>query len=150
MKFSTKGRIGKNSKAVRVETNDPAKEKFNLKLTGEVKKFVIIKPSTAILKGTVGEKISQVVTVAPGTDEPLQILNASTLNKGDFRYSMKETEVDGKKAYEFLIENTRMTAGRYLDKIFILTNKMEQNPITINVRGDIQEKILLNNSNILN
>ena len=141
MKFSTKSRIGKASKSIRVETNDPANAKFNLKLTGEVKQFAIITPSKAILKGTISEKISQVVTVAQGSKEPLTILQTSTLNKGDFRYSMKETEIDGKKVYEFLIENTKTSVGRYSDKIFIFTDNMEQNPITIIVSGDIQESV---------
>ena len=138
MKFSTKGHLGKNNKGIRVETNDPAHPEINLKLAAEVKAFVTMNPSKAILRGTVGEKISQIVTVTPGTKEPLQILHANTLNQGDFRYSMKEREMDGKKAYEFLIENTRTSAGRYLDKIFIFTNKMELNPILIIVSGDIR------------
>ena len=88
--------------------------------------------------GTVGEKISRVVTLIPDDTEPLQILNTNTLNKKDFRYSMKEIEIDGKKAYQFIIENTKMTAGRYLDKIFLFTNSMVRNPLIIRVNGDIR------------
>ncbi len=141
MKFSTKNRSGKASKSIQVETNDPANAKFNLKLTGEVKKFVTITPAKAILRGTVGEKISQVITVVPDAKEPFKIMNISTLNQGDFRYSMKETEIDGKKAYEFLIENTKTSVGRYLDRITILTDKTEHNPVTIIVSGDIKEGV---------
>jgi hypothetical protein len=114
-----------------------------LKLTGQVKELVIIDPSKKVLTqaflfGTVGEKISKVVTLIPDASQPLQVINASTLNKKDFRYKMAEIEIDGEKAYQFIIENTSMTAGRYLDKIFIFTDSMVRNPLTIMVNGDIR------------
>ena len=143
MKLSTKGRIGKINRDIRVETNDPDNSKFKLKLTGQVKELVIIDPSKKILTqafihGTVGEKISKVVTLIPDASEPLQILHTNTLNVKDFRYKMEEIEIDGKKAYQFVIENISMTAGRYLDKIFIFTDSMVRNPLTIMVNGDIR------------
>jgi hypothetical protein len=103
-----------------------------------VKQFVTINPSVGLLRGKVGEKVSQVITVASGTSDPLKILHTNTLNQDNFRYSMSEIEVDGKEAYEFLIENTMQSVGRYSDKIFIMTDNMELNPITILVRGDIR------------
>lgn len=96
-----------------------------------------ITPAKAILKGTVGEKITRIVTVVPDAKEPFKILNISVLHGKDFRYSMKETEIDGKKAHEFLIENTRTSPGRYLDQITILTDNTDHNPVTIMVSGDI-------------
>jgi hypothetical protein len=108
-----------------------------------VKELVIIDPSKKVLTqaflfGAVGEKISKVVTLIPDASQPLQVINASTLNKKDFRYKMAEIEIDGEKAYQFIIENTSMTAGRYLDKIFIFTDSMVRNPLTIMVNGDIR------------
>ncbi len=76
--------------------------------------------------------------MVPDAKEPFKILNINTLHGVDFRYSMKETEIDGKKAYEFLIENTRTSPGRYLDQINILTDKTERNPVTIKVSGNIK------------
>lgn len=107
-------------------------------MTGEIRKFATINPSIAFLRGIVGEKISRTVTVVPDAQEPFEILNISVLHGVDFRYSMKKTEIDGKKAYEFLIENTRTSPGRYRDQITILTDKTERNPVTIKVSGDIK------------
>lgn len=142
MKFSTTGRNGKNTKNIRVSTSDPDNAIFSLKISGEVTEFVAINPRRAVLKGTIGDTISQVVTVVPNIKDPFTILHSNTLNQENFRYSMKETQVDGKKTYEFLVENTKSSVGRYMDKIFIFTDKMERNPITIVVSGDIREKIL--------
>jgi hypothetical protein len=144
-KFETKGRLGKNSKGIRVETNDPANAKFRLQLNGDVKKFVTIAqsppsttPNMVVLRGAVGEKISEVVAVGSGTMEPVRILHSNALSNDNFRYSMTEIEIDGKPAYQFLIENTRTSAGNYRDKIFIFTDYPENNPVTILVSGDIR------------
>jgi hypothetical protein len=115
-----------------------------LKLTGQVKELVIIDPSKTVLtqafiSGTVGEKISKVMTLIPDDSVPLQILHTNTLNKRDFRYKMEEIEIDGKKAYQFIVENMSMTAGRYLGKIFIFTDSMVRNPLIMMVNGDIRE-----------
>lgn len=126
-----------------METNDPANSKFNLKLTGQIKELVVIDPSKeiltqALLSGSVGEEVRQVVTLIPNAGEPVKILHTTTLNKKDFRYSMEEVEIDGKKAYQFIVENTSTTAGRYLDKIFVFTDSLIRNPLVIRVNGDIR------------
>ena len=138
MKLSTKGRLGKNNKTVRVETNDAANAEFNLQLTGEVKAFVAITPPKALLIGNIGEPISQVVTAVPDTREPSTILRTETFGQGNFRYTMKETEVEGKKAYQFLIENIRTTVGTYSEQILLFTDRMDHNPIIIPVIGNIR------------
>lgn len=76
--------------------------------------------------------------MVPDPKEPFEILNINVLHGVDFRYSIKKTEIDGEKAYEFLIENTRTSPGRYLDQINILTDKTERNPVTIKVSGNIK------------
>jgi len=76
--------------------------------------------------------------MVPDAQNPFKILNISVLRGTDFRYSMKETKIDGKNAYEFLIENTRTSPGRYFDQISILTDNTENNPVNIKVSGDIQ------------
>lgn len=138
MKLSTKGIVGKTTKSVTVKTNDPDRLQFNLNMTGEVEQFAVINPARVMLRGMVGEELSQTVTVAPGTDETFKILETSAMRGDDFQYSMMETEVGGRKIYQFLIENTKMTPGRYLDQVTIITDKPEYNPIIITVSGDIR------------
>jgi hypothetical protein len=58
---------------------------------------------------------------------------------------MTEIESDGKKEYQFFIENTKTSPGKYSDKIFIFTDSMEHNPVIITVSGDISP-ILSENS----
>lgn len=138
MKLSTKGLIGKKTRSITVKTNDPERSNFKLNLMVEVIPFVVINPESVILRGKIGEQLSQIVTVAPGTEEPFEILETSAMRGDDFQYSMTEIEVDGKKAFQFLIENTKKSEGRYVDKLTIITDKPEHNPVIITVSGDIR------------
>ncbi len=122
-------------KSIKVYTNDPKNEKIDLQLSGTVKKFVTIKPGKVFLKGNVGESISQVVTITPGDGEVFNIVQVNALKGGDYKQSLKEIEIDGKKAYELTVENTRETEGRYFDKIFMITDRMDQQPISLIVSG---------------
>lgn len=122
-------------KSIKVYTNDPKNEKIALQLSGTVKKFVTIKPSKVFLKGNVGENISQIVTITPGEGEVFKILQANALKGGDYKHSLKEIESDGKIAYELTVENIRETEGRYFDKIFMITDRMDQQPISLIVSG---------------
>ena len=138
MKLSTKGMMGKTGKSISVTTNDPNQPTFKLTMTGVVNQFAIITPQRVLLRGLPGEKITQVVTVRSGTGESFAIVETSAMKGEDFRYSMTEIEVEGKPAFQFLIENTRMLPGRYLDQVTILTDKPEHNPIFIPISGDIK------------
>jgi hypothetical protein len=122
-------------KSIKVYTNDPKNEKIALQLSGTVKKFVTIKPSKVFLKGNVGESISQVVTITPGENEVFKIIKDNALKGVDYKYSLKEIEIDGKAAYELTVENTRETEGRYFDKIYLITDRTDQQPISIIVSG---------------
>ncbi len=125
-------------KSIKVYTNDPKNEKVVLQLSGKVKKFVTIKPSKVFLKGNVGESISQTVLITPGENEVFKIMKVNALKGVDYKYSFKEIESNGQIAYELTVENTRETAGRYFDKIFMITDRMDQAPIKVIVSGYIE------------
>ncbi len=94
-----------------------------------------IKPSKVFLKGNVGESISQTVTIIPGEDENFKILQVNALKGVDYKYSFKDIEIEGRPAYELTVENIRQTEGRYFDKIFMITDRTDQPPISIIVSG---------------
>ena len=98
-----------------------------------------IRPSKVFLKGAAGENISRTVVITPGQGETFKILKVNALKGQDFKYLLKDIEVDGKPAYELTVENTRQTEGRYFDKIFIITDRTDQAPLNIIVSGDIEK-----------
>jgi len=122
-------------KSIKVYTNDQKNEKIVLHLSGNVKKFVEIKPSKVFLKGNVGESLSQTVSITPGEDEALKIVKVNALKGVDYKYSLKEIDNEGKIAYELTVENTRERPGRYYDKILLVTDRMDQAPLNVIVSG---------------
>jgi len=126
-------------KSIKVHTNDPKNEQITLELSGKIKTFVKITPSKVFLKGTVGESISGLVTIVPGEGETFEILQANALKGGDFKFELKDIEIDGKKAYELWVENIRETEGRYFDKIFLITDRTDQAPLSVIVSGYIEK-----------
>ena len=86
-----------------------------------------------------GESISQTVTITPGEGEVFKILKVNALKGSYYKQSLKEIEIDGKMAYELTVENTREIEGRYFDKIFMITDRSDQKPISIIVSGYIKK-----------
>ncbi len=139
-KLATKGYGGREiKKTIRVTTNDPKNATIELHLAGQVKQFAIIEPDHINLKGILGETISQTVTIIPQTDVPFKILQIHAMKGADFTQSIKETEIKGKKAYELTVVNKRTTEGRYYDKLILLTDQSDHQPIILIVSGEIRK-----------
>jgi hypothetical protein len=139
VKVVTKGYGGnKYNKSIRVDTNDPNHAKIELKISGDVKTFATVIPKSVYLNGKVGDSLSQVVKIVPETPELFKIMKVSAITDTDIQYSLQEIDKSGKKFYELTIENTKKTPGRYFDTISIITDKSDQMPLTIYVRGNIK------------
>ncbi len=139
IKLATKGYGGNTlTKSVRVNTNDPNHSNVELRISGEVKALADIIPKSVFLNGRAADNLSQVVKIIPDPKEPLKILKVTALNGTDFQYSLKEIENPGGRFYELTIENTRKTPGRYFDTISMITDRSDQAPLTIYVRGFIK------------
>jgi hypothetical protein len=108
-------------------------------LIGEVRKLVTVQPERVKLKGSIGEKISQTVIIAPGTEETFNIVKVSPMKGTDIRYAIQQIELSGKKAYQLTVENIKETEGRYMDKITIITDRNELPPLAITVSGEIKQ-----------
>jgi hypothetical protein len=90
------------------------------------------------LKGIIGEKISETVTISSGTEEAFNILKISPFKGTDIRCSLAEIELAGKKAFQITVENIKETEGHYMDKITIVTDKSDFPPLIITVSGEIK------------
>lgn len=122
-------------KNVRVYTNDPKNDKITLQIGGKVKIFADVRPSKVFLKGEVGQPLSQTVTILPGEDESFKILQVNALKGGDFTYHLEEAEIEGRKGFILTVKNVRETEGRYFDKIFMITDRTDQAPLSVIVSG---------------
>ncbi len=139
VKVITKGYGGnKYSKSIHVDTNDPNHAGIELKISGDIKTFATVIPKSVFFNGKVGESLSQVVKIIPETPEPFKILKITALKGEDFKQTLQEIKKSDKIFYELTIENTRQTPGRYFDTISVITDRSDQTPLSIYVRGNIQ------------
>jgi len=126
-------------KTIRVHTDDPKNAVIELQLKGKVQLFATIEPNRVNLNGTLGETISQTVTIIPETEVPFKILQVNAMKGLDFTHDLKETEIEGKKAYKLTVVNKKETEGRYYDKLIILTDRSDHQPIIIIVSGEVRK-----------
>lgn len=138
--MATKGYGGRElKKTIRVTTDDPKNAVIELHLQGKVQLFATIEPNRVNLSGVLGETISQTVTIIPKTEVPFKILQVNAMKGLDFTHDLKETEVNGKKAYALTVVNKKETEGRYYDKLIILTDRSDHQPIIIIVSGEVRK-----------
>jgi len=125
------------NKSIRVETNDPNNKNFNLKITGDVEKFVTISPSRLRLSGESGASIKGSVKIIPEKKYPFKILSVSAKNGKDIHQELKEAEHKEGKGYLLTVENIKKDAGRYFDVITLKTDSKIKPEIQISVYGNI-------------
>ncbi|RJP46153.1 MAG: hypothetical protein C4548_03245 [Desulfobacteraceae bacterium] len=106
-------------------------------MTGDIKKFVTMTPNAVFLTGKHGEPISETVRIIPETEPAFRLLQVNAMSGKDIRHFVTEKEVNGRKFYELLIENAAEGPGRYYDRITILTDRSDQAPLIVNIRGNI-------------
>jgi len=138
LSLQTRGYGGhRYNRAIQVTTNDPANSTISIQITGEIKKFVTMTPNAAFLTGKQGEPLSATITIIPETEPAFKLLQVNAMNGKDIRHSVTEKEKNGRKFYELLIENTAEAPGRYYDRITIMTDRSDQAPLIVNIRGNI-------------
>ncbi len=141
LKFRTAGYGGQTlNKTVKIYTSDPDRGVMEIDVTGKVNRFATITPKAFLMTGVVGEKLSQKVTIVPETPVPFTLKKVTALEGTDIAFSVKDTEISGKKAYEINVENIRTTEGKYTDKIIIITSENNHEPLSILVRGIIKSE----------
>lgn len=104
-----------------------------------MKLFATVEPTRVNLQGILGETISRTVTIIPETEPPFKILQVNAMKGTDFTHALKETEIKGKKAYELTVVNKKATEGRFYDKLIILTDQTDHQPITLIVSGELRK-----------
>jgi len=133
---STYGYGGRKvSKTVKVYTNDPQQEISDLKISGDVEKFVTITPNRVRMNGLVGHTTRKTVSIVPEKKFPFKVLSTEAEKGKDIRYQLKEK----KEGYELDIETTKMDEGYFGDKITLKTDSKVRPEIQIQISGKISD-----------
>lgn len=121
-----------------MHSNDPQTPKLRLGISGDVEKFVTIKPRHVRLFGDVGTAIKQTVTIVPEKKYPFKILETKARNGQFIKYELETQEGPAGTQYKLVIESTRKTKGRYVDSILLKTDSSIRPEIKVNVFGLIR------------
>ncbi len=143
-------------------TNDPDNGYIKLSITGEVVNFVQMDPKFARLRGYEGDDIKTTITLTQEKDYPFKILKVKAQKGENITVKLedlnKETEKsffqkiasffrtpeqeqpdkDRKGSYLLTIENRKTTAGRYNDKLILVTDSEIKPTLTVPVTGLIR------------
>ena len=122
-------------KSAGVYTNDKTRPRQDLVISGEVEKFVTIRPQHANMRGFVGDLIKGTVTIIPEKKYPFKILNLRAQDGKYIKYQLAEIKESDSMAYTLNIENLKKDAGRYYDSIILETDSKIRPQLSIRVYG---------------
>ena len=129
-------------KTAGVYTDDKKHPQQDLIISGQVEKFVTIRPQHANMRGTVGDPVKGTVTIIPEKKYPFKILNLRAKDGKYIKYQLEETKESNTFAYKLNIENLKTDAGRYYDSIILETDSEIRPQLSVRVYGYLRPRKL--------
>ena len=127
-------------KTASVYTNDKSRSRTDLAISGQVEKFVTIRPKHVNLKGYAGDSIKALVTVTPEKKYPFKILKVSAKDGKNIKFQLDEVQSSANGAYALKVENLKPDTGRYYDTIFLETDSKIRPKISVRVYGNLRPR----------
>ena len=127
-------------KTAGVYTNDKMHPRQDLVISGQVERFVTIRPQHANMRGYVGDPIKGSVTITPEKKYPFKILNLRAKDGKYIKYQLEEIKESGTTAYSLNIENLKTDAGRYYDAIILETDSKIRPQLNVKVYGYLRPR----------
>ena len=127
-------------KTASVYTNDKNRPQMDLTISGQVEKFVTIRPKHISLRGYTGDSIKALVSVIPEKKYPFKILKISAKDGKNIKFQVDEVESSANGAYELKVENLKPDSGRYYDTIFLETDSKIRPKISVRVYGNLRPR----------
>lgn len=127
-------------KTAAVFTNDQSLPQQDLVISGQVEKFVTIRPKHLSLRGYAGDSIKGVVTIIPEKKYPLKILDAQAKDGKNINIQLNEVKKSGGQAYELKVENLSQKTGRYFDTVILKTDSKVRPELNVVVYGYLRDR----------
>jgi hypothetical protein len=118
-----------------VFTNDKRTPTSTIAISGQVEKFVTIRPKYIKLFGHVGEEIKATVTIIPEEKYPFKIMGVRANRGHNILYTLAERDPAEGKGYLLTIRNRKPDMGSYSDVIVLQTDNNIQPEIKITLYG---------------
>jgi len=140
-------REGKFTKSATISSNDPKHPSLRIKLKGEVKKYISIKPSPRLyLTGFEGEILSKSLKIINNEDSTLKITHLESDIDDKINYELKPL-VEGKE-YELMVKTLEGQQGRPRGKITLTTNSEKKPKIEIRVSINFKDELTISPSTL--
>ena len=127
-------------KTAAVFTNDQSLPQQDLVISGQVEKFVTIRPKHLSLRGYAGDPIKGVVTIIPEKKYPFKILDAQAKDGKNINIQLNEVKKSGGQAYELKVENLSQKTGRYFDTVILKTDSKVRPELNVVVYGYLRDR----------
>jgi len=113
---------------------------MDLAISGQVEKFVTIRPKHVNLRGYTGDSIKALVSVIPEKKYPFKILKISAKDGKNIKFQVDEVASSANGAYELKVENLKPDSGRYYDTIFLETDSKIRPKLSVRVYGNLRPR----------
>jgi hypothetical protein len=134
----TEGYQGRVNKTALVKTNDPRHQSMSLSLSADIRAYITVEPTRAVLlRGVLGDDIQQVVKIRAGDNYPLEISKVRS-NMDQWLDYKVIPDAAGGHLYDLEVRSkakTQTTVGGY---IVVVTNHPKKPELTLPVRLWVQ------------
>ena len=128
-------------KTASVYTNDKNRSQVGLVISGQVDKFVTVRPKHINLRGYAGDTINASVSLIPEKKYPFKILKVSAQDGNNIKFQLADVELSAANgAYELTVENLKQDIGRYFDTIILETDSKIRPQLKIKVYGNLRPR----------
>jgi len=125
-------------KTASVYSNDKNRPRMDLIISGQVEKFVTIRPRHVNLRGYSGDTIKASVSLIPEKKYPFKIQKVSAKDGSNIKFQLKEVELSANGTYELTVENLKQDTGRYFDTIILETDSAIRPQLKVRVYGNLR------------
>jgi len=125
-------------KTASVYSNDKNRPRMDLIISGQVEKFVTIRPRHVNLRGYSGDIIKASVSLIPEKKYPFKIQKVSAKDGSNIKFQLKEVELSANGTYELTVENLKQDTGRYFDTIILETDSAIRPQLKVRVYGNLR------------
>jgi hypothetical protein len=127
-------------KTARVFSNDKNRPRMDLVISGQVEKFVTIRPKHVNLRGYTGDTIKASVSLIPEKKYPFKILNVRARDGNHIKFELDEVTSSANGSYALKVENLKQDAGRYFDTIILETDSKIRPQLSVRVYGNLRPR----------
>lgn len=120
--FDSKGSGGQDVEhKIRVETDDPKNNNYDLMVTGYVDPLLIIEPDVVVLSGKEGETLETIVLITHDRRQPVKVISAEA-KKGNIAVLLTEVKDSGQSKYKVKVTSLKKEKGKFSDFISLKTD----------------------------